>query len=111
VRVTGRSTSPRRWAAALEQGWDLVPGDNFGVDEYDADGDGTNVGFHIANPWFRVNTADDNFWGGEWPAGAQVTITIGDPVRLTLKSRRMSMRREFGVGSDGFDVQAGISSP
>ncbi len=33
-----------------DQIWDLKPGDNGGVDEYDADGDGTNVGFHVSNP-------------------------------------------------------------
>ncbi len=48
--------------------------------EWDNDGDNTNVGFNVPNPNFAVYLFDVQVEGWEWPLGADVTMTIDDPV-------------------------------
>jgi hypothetical protein len=92
-----------------DQIWDLTPGDNGGVDEYDADGDGTSVGFHVSNPWFRIAPWNDSLWGGEWLPNAELSITVGDPSSPEYST---TVQTDGGgnfdtSGSIPYDVQAG----
>ena len=92
-----------------DQIWDLKPGDNGGVDEYDADGDGTNVGFHVSNPWFRIAPWNDSLWGSDWLPNVELSITLGDPDNPVYSTTAQTDGGgNFNTnGSILYDVQAG----
>ncbi|MEW5986420.1 MAG: ABC transporter substrate-binding protein [Chloroflexota bacterium] len=58
---------------------DLVPGTGGGAAENDDDGDGTEIGWRIPNPNFRVVPNRDYAHGWEWPANATMTFLLDDP--------------------------------
>lgn len=58
---------------------DLVAGTGGGAAEYDGDGDGTEIGWRIPNPSFRVVPNRDYTHGWEWSANAMLTFLLDDP--------------------------------
>ena len=58
--------------------WDLVPGSAGGAGQADDDGDSTEWHWRVTNPQFRADPQGNGVWGHEWPAGANLLITIDD---------------------------------
>src|SRR3972149_2373179 len=62
-----------------EDTFDISPGSDGNVWQWDDDGDGTQVGFHVPNPNFWVSPNIDRVDSPDWPVGAEGTRTIHDP--------------------------------
>jgi len=69
------------WSADWTDRFDIVPGTSGAAQQYDVDGDMTQVDWRVPNPRFNAWPLNDVVAGWEWEAGATVTLTIddGDP--------------------------------
>jgi len=67
-----------------ENTYNIVPGSGGGANQYDEDGDSTNINWWIEEPYephpgFLVNLTFNEVQGWEWPEGAVVSMTINSP--------------------------------
>jgi PKD repeat protein len=59
--------------------YDIGPGSGGDCAQWDEDGDGTMVQWHVPNPHFAARPDEDRVEGWEWTLGATVALTIDDP--------------------------------
>jgi parallel beta-helix repeat protein len=58
---------------------DITPGMGNEARQCDDDGDCTQYGWYVLNPYFFVDFAGDHVYAFQWQMGAMVTVTIDDP--------------------------------
>ena len=66
------------WTADFSGDYDLVPGSNGYIDEYDADGDVTYIQWRIPNPYISAEPFIDKVYGVDWLAASEVYVCIDD---------------------------------
>ncbi len=95
-----------------DRAWDLMKGSAGGAGQRDDDGDSTEWHWSIANPQFYVAPARDGMGGNEWPAGADLLVTIDDlatPLSPDyVGNAQVGQWGEFDMPDlGGFDLAAG----
>lgn len=92
-----------------QQAYDIVPGSEGNVCQEDDDGDQTQVNWRVANPVFAAYPAQEAIEGWDWPAFAEVTITVDDPGTPAPSDLSMTATcnefGEFWVELPGFDLR------
>jgi hypothetical protein len=68
------------WIAGFTGLYDIVPGTDGAVHQFDEDGDGTGIHWNVPNPTIQVRANDDRVEGQEWPEGATVAVDVDNPI-------------------------------
>lgn len=93
---------------------DITPGMGNEARQCDEDGDCTQYGWRVPNPQITVGTEWEAVFGGDWPLGATVYLTIDDPNNgsgidysdsQVVSGEWLNTNLDFNLG--GFDVQPG----
>lgn len=84
-------------------GIDIAPGANGSIRRSDDDNDGTCINWFIPFPSFAVNPEQDNVWGWQWPAMAEVEMIVdGNSFSTTTNEKG-----DFDFGGVSYDIQVG----
>ncbi len=99
------------------QPYDLRLGDDGSVNQFDPDGDQTQIGWRIPRPAIGVDSREDGVWGSDWLPSTDVTVTIDDTTTggvdysVVLQSDRDGniFQRPLAEGPGGeFDIRTGM---
>ncbi len=91
-----------------EDAHDIMAGDNGNAQQEDEDRDSTFVNWRVDQPNFNVDPHHNNLWGHEWPAGAELAVTIGSPSDPDWEdSTHANEWGDFDLDVRGFNIQAG----
>ncbi len=95
---------PEPW----DDAYDIRAGDEGNARQEDEDRDSTFVNWRIEQPRFTVSPQHNNIWGHEWPVGAELTVTIGNPDDPDWEdSVHANEWGDFHLDVWGFDIQPG----
>ncbi len=88
--------------------YNLVAGTDGNASQRDGDGDGTFAHWRVDRPQFTVNPQRGHLWGHDWPVGAELTVTIGDPAAPDWEGTTHAGEwGDFHLSVRNFDIQAG----
>jgi len=91
------------WEADFSGAVDIVPGMNGWVNQWDSDGDTTQLHWWLPSPHILVHPLTEDIEGWDWEPDATITLTIGEYTNSMMSDGE----GHFHFYLDDFDIQAG----